>query len=232
VLKANSLQFSFSTLLDFTGWNALDVNLVSQSSDNLMSLKVNHREIWLPGTKTAAVWNNTGDANVPLAPIAQAYLQVGCAASFSMQQIDNSLMWLGLNEQGARIVFRAQGYSPQRVSTHAVEDYLTDLPRVSDAIAWVYQDRGHTFYCLYCPSARHTWVYDVATGMWHKRAIWDQTYMRWYPDIGRCHTYGFDTHLVGDRQSGTIYSMAMPFRDSTSGNWRYGDLDLVITQGL
>jgi hypothetical protein len=38
--------------------------------------------------------------------------------------------------------------------------------------------------------------------------------------------------MVGDRQSGTIYSMAMPFRDSTSGNWRYGDLDLVITQGL
>ncbi len=230
-VNGSTLQFNFSELLDGQLWPALNFAMVSQSSDDLVALAVNHREIWLFGSKTTAVWTNTGDVTV-FAPLSAAYLQKGCAATWTVQRIDNSIMWVGYNEHGAREVYRAQGYTPTKVSTQAVDDYLTDLPLISDAIAWVYQDRGHTFYNLYCPQSRHNWVYDVATNLWHKRAIWDQTQRRWYPDIGRCHTYEFNTHLVGDRQSGTIYSMAMPFRDSTSGNWRYGDLDLILTAGL
>jgi hypothetical protein len=230
-LKGQSIQFNWSDLLDGETWPALNVAQVSQSSDNLVTLAVNHREIWLYGTKTTAVWLNTGDTSV-FQPLSQAYLQVGCAASFSVARFDNSLLWLGLNEHGARVVYRADGYNPQRVSTHAIEAYLNALDRVSDAIAWTYQDMGHVFYVLYLPTADHTLVYDASTQLWHKRALWDQTRLVWRPHVGRCHCYAFDTHLVGDRQSGAIYSMKLPFRDATTGNWRYADDEILDLGGL
>lgn len=228
-LKGTSIQYNWSNLLDGTVWPALNVAQVSQSSDNLVALAVNHREIWLFGTKTTAIWNNDGGTTT-FAPIQAAYLQVGCAASWSVQKFDNSLLWVGLNEDGARVVYRAEGYNPKRISTHAVEVYLAALPRVNDALAWVYQDQGHVFYLLYCPTARHTLVYDAATQLWHKRALWDTTKLRWYPDLGRCHTYCFETHLVGDRQSGTIYDMRQPVLES--GNWRFADYDFILAEGL
>ena len=232
VLQAQSQTFAFSSLLDGLEWDTLDWNTVSQSSDLLRSMIVNQREVWLFGSRTTAIWHNTGDATTPFQPIPQAYLQVGIAGSFCVARFDNSMLWLSENEHGARMVFRANGYSPQRVSTHSIETYLDRLPRVDDAIAWTYQQDGHTFWCLYLPAARHTLVYDVATGLWHKRAVWDSTTCRWYPDLGRCHAYVFGKHLVGDRQSGTVYHMDLPQWDTSDGSWRFADYEVVVSGGL
>ena len=48
--------------------------------------------------------------------------------------------------------------------------------------------------------------YDNSTDIWHERGIWDSTAMQFYPDLPRVHCYGFGQHLLGDRQSGAIYS--------------------------
>jgi hypothetical protein len=103
------------------------------------------------------------------------------------------------------VAYRAQGYQPQRISTHAVEQAWHQLPTVADTIAWSYQDRGHAFVCWYLPHAETTWVYDVATQAWHERALWDPTLLRWTPHLARCHAFAFDKHLVGDRASPAVY---------------------------
>jgi hypothetical protein len=103
-----------------------------------------------------------------------------------------------------------------------VEFALNQFPRVDDAIAWAYQDEGHSFYVLLLPTPPPrdafgvdwtTWVYDVATGVWHERALWDDTRLRWLPHYGRCHAYAIGKHLIGDRASGVIYEYSLQLRE-------------------
>lgn len=155
-LKAQSNQFTISNLLDGSTWDPLDVFQVSTVSDPVRALIESHREIWLFGEQTTSVWQNTGDADVPFQPIAGVKILQGIAAPFSAVSVDNTILWLGGNEIGNRIVYRADGYNPRRISTYAVEFALDNYPRVDDAIAWPYQMGGHTFYVLYLPTPPDT----------------------------------------------------------------------------
>jgi hypothetical protein len=88
-------------------------------------------------------------------------------------------------------------------------------PTLADAQAFTYQQDGHSFYVLNFPAAGKTWVYDVATGEWHERAVWDSVAMDWQPHLSRCHAYGFGRHLVGDRLSPAIYDMRLGVSSDT-----------------
>lgn len=208
VLKGQSIQFQISALLNGLSWSGLDVAQVSESSDQVLSMIVDHRELWLFGSKTSSPWFNNGSASFPFAPIQGTFIEGGIVAPFSACKIDNSVFWLDGDMLGAGIVRRAHGYVPQRISSHAVEESLRGL-RLEDAIGWAYQEAGHTFYMLYVPSHETTWCYDVATNEWHERAMWVPVGRGgyWTPDVGRCHAYAFGAHLVGDRSSGCIYEM-------------------------
>jgi hypothetical protein len=204
-LKAQSDLFQISALEDGLTWDALDVAQVSQTTGIVRALVPVHREVWLLGTSMTTVWADTGDPDFPFAPIPGAFIQQGIGSLFGWTVVDNALFWHGQNEDGGRVAYRAQGYTPQRISTHAVEQAWAMLPRMDDTIAWSYQDRGHAFACFYIPSAETTWVFDAATQAWHERALWDPTALAWEPHLARCHAFAFDRHLVGDRQSPAVY---------------------------
>jgi len=212
VLKGGTNQFQWSALEDGFVWDALDVAQLSQSSDNLQSLIAVHGQVWLLGTKTSVVWADVGGTQA-FAPIPGSLMQVGSRAAFSGFAIDNALFWVGGNDQGQAVVFRGAGVGavPQRISTYAVEFALNNAPQLEDAIGWGYQENGHTFYVLYVPSLPTTWVFDISMGVWHERALWDAVRMRDVPDLGRCHTYCFGVHLVGDRQSNAVYEQNFNF---------------------
>lgn len=220
-LQSQSNQFYVSTLYDGTQWDSLDVGQVSTVSDHVSALVESHRDIWLLGTQTSSVWSNVGDADFPYAPMPGVKIDQGTGAAYSVVGLDNSLFWLGQSVHGARVVWKANGYTPQRVSTHAVEFALAQARRVDDAIGYGYQEDGHTFYVLYVPDLANvrtwgtTWVYDVATDQWHERAIWDSVRMDWQPHLGRCHAFGFGKHLVGDRLSPAIYDMRLGLSSDT-----------------
>lgn len=212
-MEAFNLRFHISELLDGLSWNGLDVASVSESSDNKIAMAVSHRELWLFGRKTTEVWVNTGAANFPFAPIPGVFIEHGIAAPFSAVSVDNTLIWLGQDADGRGVVWRANGYTPARISTYAVERYLNALPRIDDAIAYSYQDDGHSFYVLFLPQAETHLVYDIATGLWHERALWNPDLLVWEPHPSRCHAFAFGKHLVGDRSSGMVYEMALDYYD-------------------
>jgi hypothetical protein len=195
----------YSATVDPLGFAA-----VEGSPDLLVCLLADHQELWMFGTTSIEVWYDAGGANFPFSKIQGAYISHGIAAKASPVRLDNTVFWLGQDETGAGIAYRANGYSPVRISTHAMEQEIQRYPMISDATAFAYQQDGHSFYVLNFPSGNATWVYDVATGMWHQRA-----YMAQDGSLGRgrpnCHTSAFGKHLVGDYANGNIYEMSPAF---------------------
>jgi hypothetical protein len=202
--EPNSQRFWTSELLDGTQIDPLSFASAEGMPDDLVSLFVDHREVWLFGTQSVEVWYNAGDTPFPLARIQGAVNEIGCAATFSVAKMDNSLFWLGSDARGQGVVFRANGYSGQRISTHAVEFAIQSYGDISDAIAFTYQQDGHAFYVLTFPSAQKTWVFDVATGAWHERAGFaNGQYIR---HRANCQTFFNNQVVVGDFQNGKIYA--------------------------
>jgi hypothetical protein len=75
---------------------------------------------------------------------------------------------------------------------------------MTDASAYTYQQDGHAFYVLIFPSANTTWVFDVATSMWHERAAFingDFTRHR-----SNCQMSFNGEVVVGDHELGNLYA--------------------------
>lgn len=202
--EPNSQRFWTSELLDGTQIDPLSFASAEGMPDDLISLFVDHREVWLFGTQSVEVWYNAGTSPFPLARIQGAVNEIGCAATFSVAKMDNSLFWLGADARGHGIVFRANGYTGQRISTHAVEYAIQSYDVISDAIAFTYQQDGHSFYVLTFPSAQATWVYDAATNAWHERAGFaNGEFIR---HRANCQMFYSEEVVVGDFENGNIYA--------------------------
>ena len=170
--EPNSQRVWTTVLLDGSSVDPLDFASAEGSPDGLVSLIIDHREAWLFGTNSVEVWYDAGNAGFPLTRIQGAYNEIGCVAAYSVAKLDNGVFWLGGDARGEGIVYRTNGYTGQRVSTHAIEWQIQQYGDISDAIGYTYQQDGHAFYVLIFPSAGATWVYDVATDNWHERAAW------------------------------------------------------------
>jgi hypothetical protein len=212
-LQSQTDRFQISALEDGLVWDPLDVAQVSQTTGIVRALVAVHREVWLLGSSSTTVWADLGDPDFPFAPVPGAFIQQGIGSPFGWTILDNALFWHGQNDDGGRVAYRAQGYQPQRISTHAVEDVWRGVPRLDDTVAWSYQDGGHAFAAFYIPGAETTWTYDAATQAWHERSLWDPTALAWTPHVARCHAFAFDRHLVGDRSSGVVYAMSTQYYD-------------------
>ena len=203
--EPNSQRVWVTALLDGYDINALDFASAEGSPDGLVAINVDHREAWLFGSDSVEVWYDAGLADFPLTRIQGAFNELGCAAAFSVAKLDNTLFWLGTDARGQGIVYKANGYNGQRVSTHAVEWQIQQYGNISDAIAYTYQQDGHGFYVLTFPSANATWVYDAATQAWHERAGWDNGSFTRHRSNCQCNFGG--NIIVGDFQNGNIYTL-------------------------
>lgn len=163
-MPGTSGQFGITNLLDISDIDPLDFATAESSPDPLLRVVVDHSDVLLFGTKTIEPWQNTGATPFPFARIDGAKIERGTAAALSVAKDDNSFFWLGDD----RIVYRADGYNPARISNHEIEEILRKEPGVSDAKGMTHTIGGHKFYVLTLPG-RRTLVYDMATQKWHER---------------------------------------------------------------
>jgi hypothetical protein len=212
VLNSETGTFQLSELEDGLVWDPLDIAQVSTASDKVVSMICNDRQIKLFGGVTTTSWYNSGNADFPFQPV-NSVMQQGIVAPFTACRADNTVLWLGKNEHGAGVFFRESQGTPQRVSTHAMEQIWASYETLVDAETYVEQWNGHVFIHLWIPSAEDatdndnavTWVYDVATNLWHEQALWNTETAEWAPMVGRCHMHAFEKHLIGDRRTGALY---------------------------
>ena len=202
--EPDSSRVWVTTLLDGLSVDPLDFASAEGDPDLLVSLIVDHREAWLFGSNSIEVWYDAGLPDFPLQRIQGAFNEIGCAAPYSVAKLDNGIFWLGADARGIGIVYRSNGYSGLRISTHAIEWQIQQYPTVADAIAYTYQQDGHSFYVLIFPTAQTTWVYDVATQAWHERAGWEDN--QFARHRSNCQVVYDDQIIVGDFENGNIYA--------------------------
>ena len=173
--------------------------------DDLVSLIVDHGQIYLLGEKTSEVWADVGTFPFPFQRIPGASSQHGIAAQFSMARFGNSFVYVSRNDRGQAVIVQMNGYFPQRISTHAVENTLVNQT-INDAVAYTYQLEGHECYVVSFPSLELTWVYDGATQLWHKW-LWTDTQNNYKRHRSNCGALFQNQFLVGDYENGQIYRL-------------------------
>ena len=203
-IQPNSQKIWVTALLDGTSVDPLDFASAEGDPDNIISMIVDHREVWLFGNSSTEVWYNAGLSDFPLVRIQGAFNELGCAARYSVAKMNNQVYWLGKDPRGQGIVYAANGYQGQRISTHAVEWHIQQYGDLSDTVGYTYQQDGHSFYVLNFPAASTTWVYDAATGAWHERRGWVNG--AWTRHRGDTQVFFNNEVLIGDFENGNVYA--------------------------
>lgn len=197
-------RVQISNSYDGATWDTLDFTTSEGSADDVVGHIANGREWWVFNERSVEVYYNSG-ASFPFERIAGAFIEQGCAAAASIAKIDSTVYWLSRNSDGAGLVMRATGYTPERISTHAIEYQIGKWTSLSDAYAWVYQQEGHSFYCLTSPSADETWCFDASTQLWHQRAYFSGGAFARHR--ANCAVGFNNTVLVGDHTNGTLWEL-------------------------
>lgn len=173
--------------------------------DNLVSIIVDHREVYLMGEDSSEVWVDAGTFPFPFQRIPGTSTQHGIVAKFSVARLGNSFAYLSRNIRGQSQVMLMEGYIPKRISTHAVENTLVNQT-VADAVAFTYQLEGHEVYVISFPTLDITWAYDITTDMWHKW-LWCDNTNTYHRCRANCVAVFQNMVLVGDWQNGQIYEL-------------------------
>jgi hypothetical protein len=190
--------------LNSTTVDALNFASAEGSPDNTVRTLADHRELWLFGTQSVEVAVVTTDPDLPFTRT--SYIEQGILAPKSAAKEDNSVFWLGKNESGHGVVYRAQGYIPTRISTFAIEQVIATYARPDLATAYTYQQDGHHFYVLSFDEA--TWAYDINTGLWAQRAYRNTTTGALGRHRGQAHAFFRGRHILGDYEDGRLYELS------------------------
>lgn len=212
--KAGTNEFYITALDDMLTIDPLDFSTVDVQADTLMGCISDHRDLWLFKERTIEIWNNVGIASFPFQRAPAGFLEVGCAAPGSIANTGHRVLWLGNDADGGLAVYASQGYSPQRISTPAIEKIIAEEDSPVSCQAFAYAQAGHTHYAMNFDEA--TITYDLTTGRWHERVTYDET--RWRANH---YAYFAGKHLVGDFETGAIYELDLDtYEDNSDGGQR------------
>jgi hypothetical protein len=195
----NSNQFYVSQ------WNSLTVDPLDFATaegnpDTIVGVEVLNNEICFLNGRSAEFWAVTGNDAFPLERLQGGFIEKGCVAPFSIAKSDDQITWLSQNGVGRGIVW-SNKYG--RLSTHAIEEMISGFENIEDARAYIYEDKGHTFYVINFEET--TLAYDFKTKSWHERCYLNSGELE--RDRVECHAYfpNFGGHIGGDYENAKIY---------------------------
>lgn len=190
--EPDSGRFFGADLGSVTDFDALNFATAEAHPDNLKGMKAQHRQLINFGSKSGELWENTGATGFPFERIINGTFDRGCLNAATVATQDNSVYWVADDFT----VRKLEGITPRRVSSHAVEQFLSSATSTS-LEAFTYEQEGHFFYVL--GSTEGTWAFDVITGEWAERESYGIG--NWTP---RYHAQFNGLELVGDSTSNKI----------------------------
>lgn len=197
------------------GWTELNVatldalNFASAEfrPDNVVAVWSDSGQLLIFGETTLEFMGLTSSAELPYQRT--AVVDFGLTAIRSVAADDNSVFFVGRNENGDNRVYRLQQYSPVGISDFALDKQLADYGDLSGAYGMCYQVEGHAFYQLTIPGLA-TWVYDIATQRWQQFGYWNET-AELEPHLGLFHFKLGGRHYFGSRVDNKLYQASADY---------------------
>ena len=238
VISPASNQFQISgnddtPLGDATQWDASNVSIQAGQADYLKAALSSREYLRLFGSRRSQIYYNVGSNGIggfPFQSYNETFIETGLAATFSLADLGDSLIWIGEDARGRRACWQDHAFIPQRVSNFSVEQRWDSYSSIADAVAFPMIWEGHLLYQVTFPSAytlpytfplgspavkvSATWVYDVTASTLLQKPVWfERSYQTALGNLnGRSelfHCFCYGKHLVGsggaDGNPGAIY---------------------------
>lgn len=194
-------EFFISPLLAGLGpYDATQFGTADAGLGRVLSVHNVYGNLGVSTEHTTEFWQDTGALSFPWQRIQGTTLETGIAAPFAWAEADNGHFWLGDD----LVFYRLVSGVPQRLSTHALETQWAQYASTADAFCHVVRYGGHKWVCVTFPTGNASFLYDIASQLWHRRSSWspDGTVGRWRAN---CSWFAFNKFtLIGDSQSGQI----------------------------
>lgn len=209
----NSGIFQISGLYDGFTWGSLDFATAESSPDNLKRVISVGGQLWLVGVSSIEIWAHTGSLGFPFQRVTGAKIEHGTMGIHSMIAMDNHLFWAGRSKEGVGIIFKANGFTPERISTETIESVIQKVSQPESLKFCSYQERGHTFLMITGGGMQTAWVYDLNTSMWHERALLNEEGVIEQPRINDI-MFVFNKHIGCSRTpNGLLYHQSLDYLD-------------------
>ncbi len=187
----------FASGLNATTVGSNDFITTEAKADTLHRAIPWNGQLLLCGSGSIEVWagqpvNDTGFPYNRVAVIQRGIAGQGAISGYE-DGFGKALLFVGDDNA----VHMLNGYTPQKVSTNALDRLIEAVSDKDDLDAYVYISGGHPIWVLSCTD--WTWEYDLSTGNWNER----RSYLadRWRATRS---FYAFGKWLCGDTDTGNI----------------------------
>lgn len=195
------------------------LNFVTAESapDGLVAGRRLESEIFFFGQNSTEPWQITGDADAPIQKAIGRQYERGARDRDSVRRFDNSLLWVGENNN----VYRA-GAQPEVVADEGVSERIRKATGETSAI--VFNVDRHEFYALLIPG-QGTFLLDASTRQWCR---WKSAGMKeWEPHVAASSA---DDVYLGSSSANKVWTLAPDSAedDGVAIEWRVtGNLPML-----
>lgn len=211
--RVDTNEFFHSDVLDGENYSALNSGAAETSSDLVKAVTEYRGHLLVFGEKTIEPWLFSGADVFPFQQLEGSVIPRGLAASRAFVKEDDGIFMLCEDDT----VVKLAGLQPQIIGTEAVSGAIQRMAMKTDAHAFTMSFGTHKFIVFQFPFSGQTWVYDVASKLWHERDTNDvrDNVIRWR---GNCACSAYGKTFVGDFLTGKVgyldASIATEFGDT------------------
>lgn len=196
-----------SELNDHTSWIADSYIKPNLAIDEPMGIAKHVNYLVYFGSKSIVFYSDVGNpTGSPLKMLGGTGLNIGCAASDSIVNVERTIFWIGKGHGGGHFVAALEGLQAVSVSTKWVEELLdAEGANISSAYAYTCRVGGHSFYVLTLPTTtQKTIAYDTTEGVWVEWTSYNGASETYFTGIASAvHN---DVLYIQDEDNGIVYT--------------------------
>ena len=191
---------------EFDKWDDLDFIAADNVTDRGIRLARFKQYVIAFCTSSMQVFAHAGlePPGSPMQEIEQGFNRIGTFSPYSVVELTDTLIFVGVEHNGNYGVYLLDGFTPQKISNATIERMLEQEAEdgfIATLEAYPVTVEGHKFYCLNLYGRETTLVFDVRNQAWAewktnekefpiKHAVFyngETRGMDWDPDSGSIH---------------------------------------------
>lgn len=164
------------------------------------------------GTNVAESWQDVGAALFPYQRGVTYNIDYGCLNASSIAELDNFIVWLGVNEQSGPVIMYATGSNIKKISTDGIDYVLANLTNPSNCTGFLFRQDGHIIYQFTFPDDNISYAYDFNTELFFNVSDENLDY-----HIARQVVFFNNDYYFVSLKGGDIYRFGTQYTSATYG---------------